>query len=73
MLWILCLIGYSVIAAGCVFGLLVAAEKYVQSYDYTTGALVVCGALWPVAALPAAAYIAAYWFTNREEPDDGTK
>lgn len=62
MIWILCIIGYSVVAAGCVFGLLVAAGKYVEEYDYEAGALVVCGALWPVAALPAAAYIAAMWY-----------
>lgn len=61
---------YILIASGCIFGLLVMAEMHTDlewPWMY-----IACGMLWPVAALPAAAYIAAAWYLNREEgSDDG--
>lgn len=56
---------YIMIASGCIFGLLVGAAKHTD-LEYPIG-YVLCGLFWPVAALPAAAYIAAAWYTNREE------
>ena len=64
MFW-LYLILYVLIASGAIFGLLVAAAKWTELE--LPGGYVICGALWPVAALPAAAYIAAAWYAQRGE------
>lgn len=58
------LILYVLIASLAIFGLLVAAHKWTE-LDNPVG-YVLCGLLWPVAALPAIAYIAAAWYANRE-------
>lgn len=63
MFW-LYLILYVLVASGAIFGLLVAADKWTE-LDEPIG-YVICGALWPLAALPAAAYIAAAWYVQRE-------
>lgn len=68
MFW-LYLFLYVLIASGAIFGLLVAADKWTELN--WPGGYVICGALWPVAALPAAAYIAAAWFVQREDRTDG--
>lgn len=68
MFW-LYLILYVLIASGVIFGLLVAAAKW-TGLDMPMG-YVVCGIFWPVAALPAAAYIAAAWYVQREDRQDG--
>lgn len=55
---------YSLIAAGHIFALLVGAHKYTDlewPWMY-----IICGMLWPVAGLPAAGYIAAGRYLNRE-------
>lgn len=70
MIW-LYIILYILIASACIFGLLVAAEKHTDlewPWMY-----IVCGILWPVAALPSAAYIAAAWYINREEDETDGK
>lgn len=55
---------YVLIASVAVFGLLVGAYTYtVNPKDWPW---VLCGIFWPVAGLPAAAYIAAGWYLNRE-------
>ena len=63
LLWIVlgCLL-YGLIASVCIFGLLVAAERYMNGDYYEECAFVWCGVFWPVAVLPAAAYIAAMWY-----------
>ena len=48
---------YSLISGGVIFGLLVAADRY--TYVEWPWVYVLCGIAWPVAALPAAGYIAA--------------
>lgn len=61
------MIAYLAIAGAAIFGLLVAAAKYTDSdLDYPIG-YVLCGIFWPVALLPAAGYIAAGWYLNREK------
>lgn len=58
---------YVVIASVSIFGLLVTAAKYTDSdMEFPIG-YVLCGILWPVALLPAAGYIAAGWYLNREK------
>lgn len=54
---------YIMIASGAIFGLLVAADKWTE-LEKPAG-YVVCGIFWPVAVLPAAAYLAAAWYINR--------
>jgi ABC-type multidrug transport system permease subunit len=68
MFWLF-LILYVLVASGAIFGLLVAADKWTE-LDSTVG-YVLCGIFWPVAALPAAAYIAAAWYAQREDRQDG--
>ncbi len=69
MFWLF-LILYVLIASGAIFGLLVAASKH-EAAQIAPWIYVACGMLWPVAALPAAAYIAAAWFVQREDQADG--
>lgn len=62
---ILYIISYCAVAALSIFGLTVAGNKYTgieQNFGW-----VLCGIFWPVALLPAAGYIAAGWYLNREE------
>ena len=63
---------YGMVAAGCIFALLIGANAWTgleRPWVY-----VLCGCLWPVAALPAAGYIAAGWYINRKEAkEDGTE
>lgn len=68
MFW-LYLILYVLIASGAIFGLLVAAHRWTE-LDWP-GGYVICGALWPVAALPAVAYIAAAWYVQRRAARHG--
>lgn len=67
MFWVY-LILYEAAASGVIFGLLVAADRHTELERPM--AYVVCGMLWPVAALPAAAYIAAACYINREVSDN---
>ena len=60
---------YIAIASAAIFGLLVAAAKYTDLE--WPGAYVICGIFWPVAALPAAAYIAVGWYLNRGADSNG--
>ena len=64
-MFLLYLILYVLIASGAIFGLLVAADRWTELDDPM--GYVICGALWPLAALPAAAYIAAAWYVNRRD------
>lgn len=61
---------YVMIMSVCVFFLLIEAEKYTKlerPWMY-----ILCSIFWPVAAMPAAAYILAGWYINREEvAEDG--
>lgn len=61
---------YVMIMSVCVLFLLIGAEKYTKlerPWMY-----ILCSIFWPVAALPAAAYILAGWYINREEvAEDG--
>ena len=50
---------YSLISGGVIFGLLVAADRH--TYVEWPWVYILCGIAWPVAALPAAGYIAAGW------------
>lgn len=70
MFWLYLTI-YVLIASGAIFALLVAAAKWTE-LDMPMG-YVICGIFWPVAALPAAAYIAAAWYVQRKEAEDGER
>ena len=65
MIWFLFAL-YVLIASGAIFGLLVAAARH-EAAQIPPWVYVACGMLWPVAALPAAAFIAAAWYINRED------
>lgn len=65
MFWLYFIL-YVLIASGTIFGLLVAASKQ-EAAQIPPAIYVACGMLWPVAALPAAAFVAAAWYINREE------
>ena len=57
---------YILIAAICIFLLLVAAEKYTDYDPYSDLPWpVFCGIVWPVAVPLAAAYIAAKWYLHK--------
>lgn len=67
MIWLWIVLGlllYVAIASGCIFALLMAAEKYMGEGYYEEATFVLCGVFWPLAALPAAAYIAAMWLRD---------
>lgn len=64
MVWLYIFL-YILVASAVIFGLLVAADRYTE-LEFPCG-YVICGIFWPVAALPAAAYIAAAWYINRED------
>lgn len=68
MFWLYLTI-YVLIASGAIFALLVAAAKWTK-LDMPMG-YVICGIFWPVAALPAAAYVAAAWYIIRKEEENG--
>ena len=61
---------YVIVMSCCIFFLLIGAEKFTKlEWPW---AYILCSIFWPVAALPAAAYIMAAWYINREEEaDDG--
>ena len=62
---------YTAIAGGVIFGLLVGAAKYTGSeLEFPIG-WIICGIFWPVTLLPAAGYIAAGWYLNREYGNGG--
>ena len=70
---VICIVIYTAIAGGVIFGLLVGAAKYTGSeLEYPIG-WVLCGIFWPVTLLPAAGYIAAGWYLNREDGSNGKK
>ena len=62
---------YILIAAVCIFLLLVAASKYTD-YDWKLDVPypVLCGILWPIAGPLAAAYIAAEYYLFHRAKDD---
>ena len=70
MIWLYILL-YGLVAAGCIFGLLVGAHRWTE-LEWPS-VYVVCGIFWPVAALPAVGYIAAGWYINRKEAEDDGK
>lgn len=59
---------YSLTAAGWIFGLLVRAFKWTNPEH--PWIYILCGIFWPVAGLPAAGFIAAGWYINRENNKD---
>lgn len=66
---LLYLILYSLIAAGAIFALLVAAEKQ-EATQVAPWIYVACGMLWPLAALPAAGFILAGRYIHRDDGED---
>ena len=70
MVYLIIAVAHVIITACCVFFLLIGAEKHTdleRPWVY-----ILCAAFWEVAALPAAAYILAGWYINREEvAEDG--
>ena len=61
---------YVIVMSGCVFFLLIGADKYTKLEK--PWVYILCSIFWPVAAMPAAAYILAGWYINREEvAEDG--
>lgn len=54
---------YSLVSGGVIFSLLVAADRH--TYVDLPWVYILCGIAWPVAALPAAGYIAAGWILNK--------
>ena len=61
---------YVMIMSVCVFFLLIEAEKYTKLEK--PWVYILCSIFWPVAVMPAAAYILAGWYINREEvAEDG--
>lgn len=65
MVYLIIAAAYVMIMSGCIFYLLIEAEKYTKlerPWMY-----ILCSIFWPVAAMPAAAYILAGWYINREE------
>ena len=54
---------YSLISGGVILGLLVAADRH--TFVEWPWVYILCGIAWPVAALPAAGYIAAGWILNK--------
>lgn len=70
MLYFIIAAAHVIIMSGCVFFLLIGADKYTKLEK--PWVYILCSIFWPVAALPAAAYILAGWYINREEvADDG--
>ncbi len=58
MIWtVLAVMVYAAIAGAVIYGLLVAAWKHCETVE--PWAYVFCGALWPIAALPALGVILA--------------
>ena len=67
MIWLYIFL-YSLVAAVWIFGLLVGAFKWTDPEH--PWIYILCGVLWPVAGLPAAAYIAAGRHLNRKGGND---
>ena len=65
MLYFIIAAAYVIIMSVCIFYLLIGAEKYTKLEK--PWVYILCSIFWPVAALPAAAYILAGWYINREE------
>lgn len=70
MVYLIIVAAYVMILSVCIFYLLIGAEKHTQLEK--PWVYILCSIFWPVAALPAAAYILAGWYINREEvAEDG--
>ena len=71
MVYLIIAVTHVIIMSGCVFFLLIGAEKYTELEK--PWVYILCSIFWPVAALPAAAYILAGWYINREEVEEDGK
>lgn len=65
MVYLIIAAAYVMIMSVCIFYLLIGAEKYTQLEK--PWVYILCSIFWPVAALPAAAYILAGRAINRED------
>lgn len=64
---ILVIFAYAALAGIWVAGLTIGAEKLCPDYDSWCDVWpVLCGAFWPFAGIPAAAYIFAQWYLGKD-------